>query len=207
MKIHTIILSALLVTSCGDAVRFETPQPEGVSSEKRIPKKLVGQYASLDDSSKLTISNHLIIRSAIASLSARIDSVDMKGVTGDTSYTETEYKMHFEVKVKGDSTWQRWSYYDTLFDVSRGDVLKKYKGRYFLNEQVSTNSWRVTVLTRIDNGVTLGTVSTKDDIDNLRELTNTSSDSVFSFRPTKKELKKFLKENGFSEKDTYLKIR
>ena len=75
-----------------------------------------------------------------------------------------------------------------------------------LNEKISANSWRVTTLTRIDNGLTLGTVSTKEDINNLREVTETKSDSIFSFRPTKREMKKFLKGKGFSDRDTFIKI-
>lgn len=188
-------------------VRFEAPQPEGQSNEKGIPKRLVGQYSSLNDSSKLTITDRLIIRNSIADISDKIDTLDTKGVNVDTTYSGVDNQVKFDIKVKGDSTFQRWSYYDTIFDASRGDILRKFKGRYFLNEKVSTESWRVTTLARIDNGVTLGTVGTKEEIDNLRELTDTKSDSTFSFRPTKKELKKFLKENGFCDKDTFIKIK
>lgn len=104
------------------------------------------------------------------------------------------------------SAFQRWSYYDTLFDVKRGDILRKYKGHYFLNQQVSTNSWRVITLAKIGNGLSLGTISTKDDLSNLRTVTETKSDTIFSFRPTKKEMKKFLKDKGFSHQDTFIKV-
>lgn len=207
MRTKTIILATLILISCGDLVRFEAPRPEGQSNEKRIPRKLVGQYSSLNDSSNLTITSRLIVKYSIADFSDKIDSVDAKEVKGDTVYSAVDGKMKFDVIVKGDSTFQRWSNYDTIFDVSRGDILRKYKGHYFLNEQVLADSWRVTTLTRIDNGVTLRTVSTKNDINNLRELTDAKSDSVLSFRPTKKELKKFLRENGFSDKDTYIRIK
>jgi len=190
-----------------NSVLFETPQPEGLSNEKGIPKKLIGQYLNLNDSSMLTITGRLIIKYSFEDFSGKIDSVDLKEIKGDTSYLVTEYKMTFDIKVKGDSTFQRWSYYDSIFDVSAGGILRKYKGRYFLNKQVSDHGWRVTTLERIDNGVILGEVSTKEDISNLRDLTGTKSDSVFSFRLTKKELKKYLKENGFSDRNTYIKIR
>jgi hypothetical protein len=207
MRTKTIILATMMLISCGDLVRFETPQPEGQSNEKGIPKRLVGQYSSLNDSSSLAITPRLIIKYSIGNFSGKIDSADMKGITGDTVYSVFDNQMKIDVIVQGDSTFQSWIYHDTLFDASRGDILRKYKGHYFLNEQIAAASWRVTTLARIDNGVTLGTVSTKDDINNLRELTDTKSDSVFSFRPTRREMKKFLKGNGFSDEDTYLKVR
>lgn len=211
MKIIAIVLASTILVSCGrkteDYVRFEAAQPDGFSNEKGIPKKIIGQYLSLDDSSKLIITGGLIIKYSIEELSGKLDSIDLEDVNGDTSFSITDSGMTFDVKVKGDSTFQRWSYYDTIFNTSEGDIIRKYKGRYFLNRQVSVGSWQVTTLSRIDNGVILGTVSTKEEIDNLRALTDTKSDSVFSFRPTKRQLKTFLKENGFREKDTYLKIR
>jgi hypothetical protein len=206
MRIKTIFLATLVLVSCGDLVRFEEPQPAGKSNEKRIPKRLIGQYLSLDDSAKLIIANGLIIRYSVSDFSDRLDSVDMKEIKGDTTYSGTEDKLKFDVVVKGDSTFQHWGYYDTLFDVTKGDILRKYKGHYFLNEKFSANSWRVTTLTKIDNGLILGTISRKDDMNNLRTMTETKSDTIFSFRPTKKEMKKFLKGEGFSDRDTFIKV-
>jgi hypothetical protein len=207
MRARIIFFVTLILISCGDLVTFEAPQPEGLSNIKGIPKKFVGQYLSLNDSSKLTITSQKIIKFSITHFSKKIDSVDIKEIKRDTGYVVVDNKVTFDIKVKGDSTFQHWSYYDTIFDASRGDILRKYKGHYFLNEQVSAKTWRVTAFTKISNGLTLGAVSSKEDINKLRELTDTKSDSIFSFRPKKKELKKFLEENGFSDKDTYIKIK
>jgi len=206
MRIKIIFLTTLVLVSCGDLVRFEEPQPAGQSNEKMIPKRLIGQYLSLDDTAKLVIANGLIIRYSITDLSGKVDTVDMKNIKGDTTYSGTEDRLKFDIVVKGDSTFQHWGYYDTLFDVTKGDILRKYKGYYFLNEKVSENSWSVTTLTKIENGLTLGTISSIDDINNLRTVTETKSDTIFSFRPTKKEMKKFLKGKGFSDRDTFIKV-
>ena len=195
-----------MLYSCIDQVRFEEPQPEGQSNEKKIPKRLIGHYISLNDSAELKVTNRLIIKSSISVFSGKVDSTDMKGIKGDTIYSTLEDNMKVDVRVTGDSGFLRWRHYDTLFDVSRGDILRKYKGRYFLNEKVSANVWRVTLLTNIHKAVTLGTISVKNDIDNLRDLTETKSDTVFSFRPTKKEMKKFLNAKGFSDSNTFIKI-
>jgi hypothetical protein len=206
MRIKIILLATLVLVSCGDLVRFEEPQPAGQSNEKRIPSTLVGQYLSLADSAKLTITNGLIVKCIISGFSGKVDSVDLKGIKGDTAYSTIENDVEIGVRVKGDSAFLRWNTYDTILNVLRGDILRKYKGHYFLNEQLSPNSWRVTTLQKIDNGLTLGTISTKDDINNLREVTETKSDTIFSFRPTKREMRKFLKEKGFSDRDTFIKV-
>jgi hypothetical protein len=133
--------------------------------------------------------------------------VDRERIKRDTSYSGVDNKMKFDIRIQGDSAFQHWTYCDTLLDISRGDILRKYKGHYFLNDQISAGSWRVTLLTKIDNGVTLGSVSKKEDIGHLRELTATKSDSVFIFRPTRKEMRQYLKEKGFSENNTYVKVQ
>jgi hypothetical protein len=206
MRIKIIVLATLVLVSCGDLVRFEEPQPTGQSNEKRIPKRLIGQYLSLDDSSKLIIAKGLVVKYSVSNFSDKVDSIYMKGIKGDTTYSGTEDKLKFDVVVKSDSTFQEWGYYDTLFDVTKGDILREYKGHYFLNEKSATSSWRVTTLTKIENGLTLGTISTKDDINNLRTVTETKSDTIFSFRPTKKEMRKFLKDKGFSDRDKFIKV-
>jgi hypothetical protein len=104
MRIRIIFLVTLVLASCGDLVRFEEPQPAGQSNEKRIPKRLIGQYLSLDDSAKLIIADGLIIKYSITDFSDKMDTVDMKSINGDTTYSGTEDKLKFDVVVKGDST-------------------------------------------------------------------------------------------------------
>jgi hypothetical protein len=207
MRQGIIFLIIFILTACGELVRFETPQPEGQSDEKAIPRKLFGQYLALNDSSSLLISRDLIIRYSNYTFSEKIDSTDRAEIKGDTVYSGIDHKIQFDITIKGDSTFQNWNYIDTLFHVSRGDILRKFKGHYFLNQRISSNYWIVTKLTRIQNGLTLGKVEKKEDIQMLRELTGIKADTVFRFRPTKKELKRFIEENGFSSQDTYLKVK
>jgi hypothetical protein len=114
MRIKIVFLTTLALVSCGDLVRFEEPQPAGQSNEKGIPERLVGQYLSLDDSARLVIASGLIIKYSVSVFSDMIDSVDRKDIKGDTTYSGTEDKLKFDIVVKGDSAFQRWSYYDTL---------------------------------------------------------------------------------------------
>ena len=210
MKILKILFAVIVLLSCENPVRFEVPQPEGKSDEKRIPRALIGEYQNVYDSSTLSVSAGLIIKSIVADLSehkAKLDSADRAIFKKDTTFSQIELSMKIDVVVKGDSVFQHIDLRDTIFSFRRGDVIKKYKGYYFLNHQTSSDNWYVTKLTKGRNGLMLSTVSTKEDIDMLRELTGNGSDTVYNFSPTKRELRKFLKKKGFSETDTYIRIR
>ena len=45
------------------------------------------------------------------------------------------------------------------------------------------------------------------DLDQLREITNTSIDTSYTFTPTKKEFKKFIKSGGFKNNIVYYKVK
>ena len=209
MRISIIVILVLIHVSCDNPVRFEVPQPEGRQNEKIIPKKLIGQYSSLMDSSVLTILDRLIVKSKVEDFStplSKLDSADRAMIKHDTAYTITEAAVKIHVRVKGDSVFQHMEYRDTIFSDLRGDVLRKFKGHYFINHQTSKNGWSVTKMTKVKGGLVLGTVSKEDDIKNLRELTGTVSDTTDNFRPTKREFKQFLKENGFGSEETFAKV-
>ena len=211
MRSRTIFVLTLILFSCGDKVgEFEVPQPEGQSDEKGIPKKLIGRYLNIKDSSTLFVTSGQITKSVVADFAehkSELDSADKVTFKNDTSFSQTDVNMKIDVIVRGDSIFQHMDYKDTLFSVKRGDILRKFKGHYFLNHEASNNNWYVTKLTKMKNGLTLGTISTKADIEKLRELTEVKSDSIYTFRPTKKQLKRFLKDKGFSNEDTYVRIR
>jgi hypothetical protein len=191
-------------------VRFETPQPEGQTNENTIPKKLIGEYFSLEDSSRLNITFGQITKTLISDLSlhkSELDSSDRLTFNKDSTFSQTDSKMRIDFIVKGDSVFEHVIYKDTIFDASKGDVLKKLKGYYFLNRQTTKNDWVVTKLTKTKKGLTLGSVTKKEDIDNLRELTETKSDTIKKFRPTRKQFRRFIKTNGFNDQETFIKIK
>ncbi len=189
-------------------VRFEVPQPEGRQNEKSIPKKLLGTYSSLTDSSTLIITKtHIISFSEfdIAGLVSELDSVDRVKYKTDTTFSGIEGNMNVDVTIINDSIFEHTDYRDTLFDFSNNDVLRRFKGYYFLNHETSKKNWVVTKLGVTKNGLVLGTISDSKDLENLRELTNTKSDTVYNFNPTRKELKKFLKDSGFRNEKRFVK--
>ncbi len=211
MKISFNILFVLVLFGCGeDRVSFEVPQPDGLRNEKIISQKIIGIYRSLDDSSRLVINSDQIIKivnTKVAGLLSEMDSVDRIKIKHDTVFSEIDHKTQFDISVKKDSVVYHIHYYDTLFSFLKGDVLRKFKGYYFLNKENHPSQWRVIKLGTTKNGVVIGTISKEEEINNLRELTNSKSDTVYNFKPTRKQLKEFLKERGFQQEERFVKIK
>ncbi len=209
MKIRTITLFLLLFASCDNPVRFEVPQPEGKEDESSLPKKIMGTYKGVDGYTILTITTNDIIKTVqgdYLGLVTELDSADLAIIKRDTAFHEANASMKYKMTIKGDSVFEHIDSKDTLFSFSKKDVLRKFKGYYFLNNETGPNQWTVTKLGLTSNGILLGTVSNKEDLQNLRELTNVKSDTVYNFRPTKKQLKLFIRDKGFQNEERFVKI-
>ena len=57
-----IILTHVFLCRCGVPVTFDEPQPANTTNLSKFPKRLQGEYLSLDNYSILTIDNKLIRR-------------------------------------------------------------------------------------------------------------------------------------------------
>jgi len=215
MKIVRFILIAQLLNACieKDSINelsFEAPQPEGQDDEKSIPQKLIGAYLSLSDSSLLTITTTTIINShqiTETRLFSKMDSADRVVSKHDTTYSGELFKSKIHIIVRGDSVFEKMSYSDTLFNFLRGDILRKLNGYHFINRQVTPNHWTVKKLDATRKGLTIGLVTSMEELNALREITNAKNDSVYTFRPTRKQWRKFLKEKGFQNEERYVKIK
>lgn len=209
MKIRTIILFLSLFASCDNPIRFEVPQPEGKDDELSIPKKIIGTYNGLDGLTILTVTDKDIIKTAqgdYIALVSELDSVERTTIKNDTTLSGPNETMKYKITIRGDSVFQHIDRKDTLFSFSKNNVLRKFKGYYFLNSEAGPNSWNVTKLGLTSDGLILGTVSNKEELKNLRELTNVTSDTVYNFRPTKKQLKHFIRDKGFQNEERFVKI-
>ena len=97
---------------------------------------------------------------------------------------------------------------DTILALNRGDVIKKYRGYYFLNIKRGTDDWEVKRM-RLNNGVlSINEISSEDEVSKLEEITESRRDTIkpFKVRPSKKQFKKFLKNNGFSSGENYVRV-
>jgi hypothetical protein len=210
-----VLITALLFSSCNPMVTFDEPQPAGVKNEKNFYKKMVGLYSGLNDNSFLMIQHDKIIKESTVEIcisKKELDTTREYKLIGDT-LLEILSQKRYKVGMKNDTVSYRMTYSDTLFQISDENVLRKFKGYYFLNSQ-SGSGWMVQKMGfRRGGRLSISSISMPDEIENLKAVTDVTvikddegNISGYRAKPSRRELKKFLKHEGFSKLEEYQKI-
>ncbi|MHC1776024.1 MAG: hypothetical protein AB9834_11495 [Lentimicrobium sp.] len=210
MKAFKIILAGLILTgllSCDPVVTFTEPQPEGTDNLLKFPKRLQGLYLSTEDSSTLQVDNRLMRR--VYDVGQKIHPNQLSSeekLMGDTLINlATNEKI--PVRIDGDSIIYSLNFIDTLFRIDTSNVVRKYKGYYFLNSHFGKNGWEVKKLQLTKGQLVISSITEQSDIDNLKAVVETVQDTVlpFRFKATRKQFKKYVRNNGFSNHETFLR--
>ncbi len=205
--IFTICISTILLCSCEPTVTFDSPQPSEVKALTAFPKRLHGKYIAADHASTLTISDYLITRYYDFDFKEHKDSLGSSyKLIGDTLINLTDNSKE-QVRLKGDTIFQRIQDLDTLFHISENNILKKLKGYYFLNINYGDDIWEVKKLALQKGNLIIASISDKDGIKKLKEISETTADTISShFTLTRRQFKKFVKEDGFTEQEVFSRI-
>ncbi len=201
------ILIGLFFSSCEPSVSFNEPQPTDTKRLNEFPRKLQGEYLNKDGNPFLKISDKLILRIYDYGQKAHKNQLDTTvKIIGDTLIDLSDSSKYF-IRFEGDSVVILYHSEDTLFYISNLNVLKKFKGYYFLNVG-DANYWYVNKLYLSKGILSINSISTKDEINNLREITETTSDTTsYNFKPTKTQFKKFIKQDGFKASEYYVRLK
>jgi hypothetical protein len=94
-----------------------------------------------------------------------------------------------------------------LFQLDYDNVVRRFKGYYFINKRYDKTSWVVNKIQLTKGELTLSSISTKLDIENLKEITEAPTDTVppFKFSATKKQFKQFIRSEGFSANEKFIR--
>lgn len=200
-------LSSLV--ACGPSVTFTAPQPEGVNDLTGFPERLQGNYSSTGDSSTLSISAHLIQR--IYDFDHRIDTARLGSgsrLSGDTLFDLVTGHRTL-LWLEGDSLMAHVHYIDTLFQMTPENVVRKFKGYYFLNQRQGDVGWEVTKVQLSKVKLVISTISAENDIAKLKETAESSLDTVppYKFTATKRQFGKFIRNKGFSDGEVFIRRR
>ena len=209
IKILSIIIILTGLVACEPPVTFTEPQPVSTDNLSEFPRRLKGVYLSLSDSSTLSISDNLIQRTYYFDYKVHPNQLDSTArLSGDT-LINLETKEKVLIKRDRDSLIIHFHNVDTLFLMDYDNVVRKFKGNYFLNTRYNKTSWSVEKMNLSKGQLTISSISTKDDIENLKEMTETAQDTVINsnFTATKKEFKKFVKNDGFSDSEAFVRIK
>jgi hypothetical protein len=199
----------LLFISCKEPlVSFEVAQPENVKAQKEFPKKLIGIYYNSENDTELVIKKYFIFKKTLVKDTLKISELDKNEIIkNDTLYklnTNEKYKI---IKIN-DSLFSNYVFSDTVFNVKKSDVLKRFKGYYFLSKSIEkTGLWEVEKLNLTKGVLNINGIETENEISLLENITESKKDTVkpFTIRPTKRQFKEFIKKNGFSNGEIYIK--
>jgi hypothetical protein len=205
--IISVIVICYLVSGCDKGVTFSEPQPVNGELIKGFPKKIQGQYVSKLFATHLSIQEKSIIKTIEWSgITAKRD-LDSNYHLQDTLIVSNDGNDHYPVQVIGDSFKVNIHWQDTLFLFSDKNIAKKFKGYIFLNETNDNINWAVTKLSLEKGMLYVGKISSGDDIDKLRQITETSDTTSYSFKPTQKQFGLFVKQKGFKDVEEFVRIR
>ena len=162
---------------------------------------------SLENNSTLVIGDKLIQRIFDFDLKIHPSELDSNSrLSGDTIINLTTNTREV-VKRDGDSLVTHIHRIDTLFLMDYDNVVRKFKGYYFLNTRYDEEGWVVKKIKLSKGQLVVSYISTEQDINNLKKITESTQDTVapYKFKPTKKEFKEFIKNEGFSDSETFIK--
>lgn len=212
MKPLKIIFALSILTSlvaCETPVTFTEPQPPETDNLSSFPGRLKGVYLNLSDSSTLSINDKLIQRTYDFDYKIHLNQLDSTvRLLGDT-LINLETNEREIIKRDGDSLKIHIHNIDTIFQMDFDNVVRKFKGYYFLNTRYDKTNWAVEKMKLSKGQLIISSISTKEDIENLKEITETTQDTLtnYNFTATKRQFKEFVKNDGFSDSEIFMKLK
>jgi hypothetical protein len=186
---------------------FKEPQPKDVKPLRCFPKRICGTYQSKDGVFQLLIYADYIIKKCSYQLKFKKDEMDSSmTLISDTLLSFSENNK-IRITIINDSIVSNISFSDTIFAFTQNDILKKYKGSFFMNFNEGPDEWLVKKLS-VHNGMAIISVIDSMGLASLKEITETKNDTLSQpFKPTKKQFKKLLYQDGFNNNDTFWRVR
>ena len=206
------LFSAFCLQSCDQQAiiesLFKEPQPKDVKPLNYFPKRICGAYQSKDGVFELLIYPNYILKKCSYQIKFKKDEMDSSmSLISDTLLILSDNNK-IRVILVNDSIVSDVSFSDTIFAFSRDNILKKYKGSFFMNFNEGLNEWLVKKLS-VNNGMAIISVIDSMGLVSLKEITETKKNDTLRqpFKPTKKQFKKLLHQDGFNNNDTFWRVR
>lgn len=208
LEIIIVIIIFFTLYSCEPPVTFTEHQPSNTRSLSKFPKRVLGNYKNLSDSSLLTINEKSIIRIYDFDFKQSIKDLDSTVVILGDSAIDTKTNERTFVKIVGDSIVENIHVIDTIFSIDKQGVLKKFKGYYFINIPYDINAWQVKKI-QLSKGILMfSSIEQAYEIQQLQQITESVSDTIsYNFKISKRQFKTFIKNDGFINTEFYAKMK
>jgi len=211
MKLLRFISTIIVLTcffGCEPTVTFNEPQPADTDNLTKFSKRLQGQYLSLEDSSNLFVLDNVIIRTYDYESILHPNQLNNINATlsGDT-LIDNPTNEKTAITYLGDSIKLPIHCVDTIFQLDYDNVVRKFKGYYFLNTRYDKANWEVKKVKLAEGQLVISRISTKLEIEKLIEITDSPNDTVppYNIKATKRQFKEFIKSDGFNDSETFVK--
>jgi hypothetical protein len=211
MKKLAFLLLVLLI-ACDPTVVFTEPQPPGKKDLSRFPARHRGMYMELGDSSFYQIRKHRILEKHTETLGNPEAEVLEDGdieLIGD-SLVLKDLELSYPVTRRNDSVFGNIVFYDTLFDLERGDVLRKMAGHYFLNSPRDSVWMSLKLRFEKDGNAFLCEINTENEIEIFKEHCDVEvienkkeKPNRYIIKSTRKEFRRLLRLTTFTDTTEY----
>lgn len=208
-KLATIGLFIACLSACdATTVTFSETQPSGAPQLGLLPDSLTGTFVDHDNGTLLTVSrSYLITRDTLKDTLSYKALKPYETIRGDTLFNSHTHE-RYAVRKAGDSLFTGYVFTDTVFDLKKNDVLKADQQQYFLNQPRGDSSWSVQKLTYRNGILNIRRISTKNEVKMMEAITGTKGDTARPLRvsPSKEALSEFIKEEGFIQGRTFIRV-
>jgi len=217
MKKAFLLLFTTLLLGCDkkyESVDFLEPQPGETPNETRFGKNYRGTYNGADNA-QLVIEDDKILKVKRYTILFSKNDVDST-FDGDRN-NEEELRNFYEkqnikiITVSKDSISGLYQSIDTVFAISENQVCRALKGSYFLSYKNGSGKWKVQRLDLEKNRLSISMLMPRDSLFHLLPVQDKSVIKengevvAYQMKPTKKELKKLIKDNSFEEYEVWIK--
>jgi hypothetical protein len=206
------LLIGLHACSSEPALQFENPQPQKASEVEEFPAGLQGEYRNPQDSATLLVTATSVIRKVRFPASTSLQELAKGSVSyrleNDTLYTPDSPEGLPILRSTPDSLFLLATLADTLFVQDAAHRLRKFKGAYFLNQQLAPNRWKVFCLKpNSKKEIQLMYLNDSVDLAKLQEILPLREEKeVYLANPSTKDLRKFLRRGGFRDRETFTRV-
>jgi hypothetical protein len=215
-KISFAILAIIIFYSCNPSIRFETPQPLNGKNVTAFKDDYIGKFAS-NDSTMITITTSSIIAEKTVPIQLPMSQIENSAIykLKNDSLFARRLKTGFPIHIKRDSVTGLIHYKDTLFSIGTKNILRRYRGEYYLNVMTKEGFWDVKRLSfHAKNELVLNSVYLQDDLERLKDVTavkeirkdSSKIKNIYLVNPSHSELRKFIREGGFRRYDMFTKV-
>jgi hypothetical protein len=215
-KISMLVLSFLILAGCSPTVVFNSPQPADKKDLGKFPSRHLGKYEEIEDSSLFVLEKYLIREQYQEDMNVPRIEIDTgkEFILKDNIIYIPETGEEVQITIRNDSIFGTYTTYDTVFRISGENILRKFRGYYFLNIRNGEEEWIVYKLKfRKKSNTSLCGISEEDEIGRLKEVTTVieeknDKDKVIKYiiKPEMGDFKQIIKEGYFKDCTEYKKV-